>query len=104
MIHRLHYGRKRRPLIEVVPDTPWPGMWRLRTPDGTLSDLVNLARAKDAAMAAAERGPPRRNARLFHWKLKRRERPAEPRPSRRVHTPGDMEGRTTDATTYRAVG
>ena len=63
MIHRLHYGSQRRPLIEVVPDAKWPGMWRLRTPDGTLSDMVNLSRAKDAAMASCRTwaAPPERS-------------------------------------------
>jgi hypothetical protein len=34
----------------IVPDERWPSMWRVRSPDGTLSDMVNRARAKDAAM------------------------------------------------------
>jgi hypothetical protein len=33
----------------VVPDERYPGMYRVRLPDGSLSDMVNLARAKDAA-------------------------------------------------------
>jgi len=33
---------------EIVPDAKWPGMYRLRLPDGSLSDIVNLTRAKDA--------------------------------------------------------
>jgi hypothetical protein len=28
-------------------------MWRVRLPDGRLSDMVNLTRAKDAAVALA---------------------------------------------------
>jgi hypothetical protein len=39
-------------LAEVVPDDRWPGMWRVRM-DGRLSDMANLSRARDAAMAAA---------------------------------------------------
>jgi hypothetical protein len=35
--------------VEVVPDATYPGMWRIRTPDGALSDMVNRARARDAA-------------------------------------------------------
>jgi len=31
-----------------LQDAKWPGMYRLVRPDGTLSDMVNLARAKDA--------------------------------------------------------
>jgi hypothetical protein len=33
----------------VVPDEKHPGMWRVRSPDGGLSDMVNITRAKDAA-------------------------------------------------------
>jgi hypothetical protein len=32
----------------IVPDGNYPGMYRLRLPDGSLSDLVNLTRARDA--------------------------------------------------------
>jgi hypothetical protein len=32
----------------LVPDAKWPGMYRLRLPNGSLSDMVNLTRAKDA--------------------------------------------------------
>jgi hypothetical protein len=46
-----------------------PKMWRIRWPDGSTSDMVNLSRAKDAAAIIAERGPPERNRRLFHWKI-----------------------------------
>jgi hypothetical protein len=35
--------------ITLVRDTDWPNMWRLRRPNGQLSDMVNLTRAKDAA-------------------------------------------------------
>jgi hypothetical protein len=37
----------------IVPDAKWPGMYRVWHPDGTLSDMVNLTRAKDA-LAEAE--------------------------------------------------
>ena len=33
---------------KVVPDAAHPGMWRVRWPDGRLSDMTNLTRAKDA--------------------------------------------------------
>jgi hypothetical protein len=33
----------------VVPDPDWPGMYRVSKPDGSLSDMVNLTRARDAA-------------------------------------------------------
>ena len=38
----------------VVPDEKYPGMWRVQSPDGTLSDMVNLTRAKDAARSICE--------------------------------------------------
>ena len=41
----------------VVADERYPGMYRVRTPDGALSDMVNLTRAKDAALALARRVP-----------------------------------------------
>jgi len=34
----------------IVPDAKWPGMYRLVLPDGSLSDMVNLTRAKDAVL------------------------------------------------------
>jgi len=35
----------------IVPDPKWPGMYRMRRPDGSLSDMVSLTRAKDALAA-----------------------------------------------------
>jgi len=35
----------------IMPDRKWPGMYRVREPSGRLTDMVNLARAKDAAKA-----------------------------------------------------
>jgi hypothetical protein len=37
----------------IVPDAKWPGMYRLVQSDGTLSDMVNLTRAKDALVRDA---------------------------------------------------
>jgi hypothetical protein len=37
----------------VVPDAKWPKMYRVRQPDGILTDMVNLTRARDAAAALA---------------------------------------------------
>jgi hypothetical protein len=48
---RLYIG-KRFTGITVVHDDGWPGMWRVRNRDH-LSDMVNLARAKDAALCWA---------------------------------------------------
>ena len=33
----------------IVPDERWPGMYRVQLADGSLSDMFNLARAKDLA-------------------------------------------------------
>jgi hypothetical protein len=38
----------------VVPDPDWVKMYRVRKPDGTITDLVNLTRARDAARHFAE--------------------------------------------------
>jgi hypothetical protein len=64
--YALRYGSAKHPVAEVMPDKTWPGMWRVRY-DGNLSDMANLSRAKDAAMAIAERGPPGRNRQRLHW-------------------------------------
>jgi hypothetical protein len=34
----------------IVPDPKWPGMYRVRRPDGSLTDMVNLTRAKEALL------------------------------------------------------
>jgi hypothetical protein len=64
----LHYGDALTPLALVVPDERWPDMFRIAWPDGRLSDMANLSRAKDAAEAFFERGPPRRDRLSFKWK------------------------------------
>jgi hypothetical protein len=43
----------RRLLSAIEPDSEWPGMWRVRLPDGHLSDMANRTRAKDAAQLLA---------------------------------------------------
>src|SRR5689334_11213315 len=45
--------RSTKAMVRVVPDDRWPGMWRVRRHDGRLTDMVNLTRAKDAAMCIA---------------------------------------------------
>jgi len=42
----------RRVVATVEPDPKWPGMWRVRC-GGSLSDMVNLSRAKDATISIA---------------------------------------------------
>jgi hypothetical protein len=41
--------RRKPPKLDprIVPDEHWPGMYRLRRPDGALTDMMNLTRAKD---------------------------------------------------------
>jgi hypothetical protein len=49
----LYLGQAKSPLLHVVPDAIHAGMWRVRLPDGRLSHMVNLARAKDAGVSVA---------------------------------------------------
>jgi hypothetical protein len=42
-----------KPLACIVPDERHAGMWRVVRRDGSLSDMVNLTRAKDAARGIA---------------------------------------------------
>ena len=38
----------------LVPDSAYPGMWRVRWPDDCLSDMANLTRARDAVACFTE--------------------------------------------------
>jgi hypothetical protein len=49
----LYLGRGR--FAHVVPDSKYPGMWRSTMSGGRLSDMANLAWAKNAVLVAAER-------------------------------------------------
>jgi hypothetical protein len=40
---------------EIQQDEKYPTMWRVRSPDGSLSDMVNRTRAKDAAEVMLDR-------------------------------------------------
>jgi hypothetical protein len=42
--------RRKPPNLDprIVPDPKWPGMYRIRRPDGLLTDMTSLTRAKDA--------------------------------------------------------
>ncbi len=40
-----------RRALEIVPDAAWPALWRVKLPNGQLTDMVNLTRAKDAAIS-----------------------------------------------------
>ena len=44
-------GGRNAPSAEIVPDGQWPDMWRVKRPDGSVTDMVNLSRARDAAKA-----------------------------------------------------
>jgi hypothetical protein len=69
MTWHLHYGKDRKPLLTVEPDAKHPSMWRIRYPDGQLSDMVNLTRAKDAAGVIALRDlAPSHEPKLLRWK------------------------------------
>jgi hypothetical protein len=48
--------RRKAPKLDprVVPDEHWPGMFRIRRPDGSLSDMVNLTRVRDALCSIRE--------------------------------------------------
>jgi hypothetical protein len=43
---------RRKAGVSVRPDSEWPGMWRVHQGD-RVSDMVNLARAKEAAIGWA---------------------------------------------------
>ena len=58
----LRIGRKRTG-FRVVEDDRYPGMYRVRYPDGRLSDMVNLSRAKDAVLGMAHLG----GGEVGHW-------------------------------------
>jgi hypothetical protein len=65
-------GGRASPAVEIVPDDSYPSMWRIRTRDGSLSDMVNRTRARDAARSillgilnaqeSASEGSPMRSA------------------------------------------
>lgn len=49
--YQLHIGRQ-KPGVSIRPDLAWRGMWRVHQGD-RVSDIVNLSRAKDAAITWA---------------------------------------------------
>jgi hypothetical protein len=53
--YSLRYGKRTAAILHVVADKTYAGMWRIRFPDGALSDMANLTRAKDAALDHAQR-------------------------------------------------
>jgi hypothetical protein len=51
----LFHGSDQNPLAIIEPDAKYFRLYRIRYPDGHLSDMVNLTRAKDAACSFALR-------------------------------------------------
>jgi hypothetical protein len=39
-----------RLVATIIPDATWPKMWRVQLPNGHFTDMVNISRAKDAAL------------------------------------------------------
>jgi hypothetical protein len=44
---------RRRVVASIEPDSKYPNMWRVRLPNGHVTDMVNRSRAKDAAVGLA---------------------------------------------------
>lgn len=62
----LFHGTSENPLAILEPDAKYPILYRIHYPDGHLSDMVNLTRAKDAACCFALRSL---NSRLQETRL-----------------------------------
>src|SRR5262245_61080378 len=76
----LYYGNGRSPLATVIPDLHYLKLFRIRWPSGRLSRLFVLSLAKDAALAVAERGPPRRHPKRFRWEVRESSQGASGKP------------------------
>jgi|SRR5215831_15126473 len=74
---RLSIGNRFTGLV-VCPDPQWPNMWRIHF-GGRISDVVNLTRAKDAAINWG-RAEGQGGAKGVRWE--RRETPVEAAPAR----------------------
>lgn len=59
--YTLHYQRFPKVLARIIPDEIYPSMYRIHWPNGDISDMVNLTRAKDAAVLIARRRYPEHN-------------------------------------------
>jgi hypothetical protein len=42
-------GGRSAPSAEIIPDANYLGMFRVKCPDGSVTDMVNRARAREAA-------------------------------------------------------
>src|SRR4051794_24433341 len=51
----------------IVPDERWPAMWRVSYADGSLSDMANRTRAKDALHALMRAVQSRRRSTAQRW-------------------------------------
>ena len=49
--YSLHCGRSQKPILRIMP---CGALFKIEWPDGTLSDIANLTRCKDAALEWAE--------------------------------------------------
>jgi hypothetical protein len=45
----LHHSSSSEPLVGIERDAKWSGLYRVRLSDGSLSHMINLTRAKNAA-------------------------------------------------------
>jgi len=52
------FDKSAAPYVGIVSDAKWPKMYRLKRADGSLSDMVNLTRAREALASFAERERP----------------------------------------------
>jgi hypothetical protein len=43
-------------VVTIKPDLKWPNMWRVHVPNGQVSDMTNLTRARDAARSLSRSG------------------------------------------------
>jgi len=47
----VHFGK--RILATMVPDDTYPAMWRVKLPDGQLTDMANISWTRERAIALA---------------------------------------------------
>lgn len=90
----LYHGSNCRPLVGIEPDSKYPGMFRVRYPNGNLSGIVNLTRAKDAAAVFALRRlnpKPQETAAEHHTTRQKLDRASE-QPRGRSRTPALRNG------------
>jgi hypothetical protein len=92
--YELYDGDKSTGIV-VAPDSKYPAVYRIHWPDRPLSDMVNLTRAKDAAMRWAARQGSRGNR--LNWK--RREKPLEAPPVSQKHAGRPQQPSTGPAAT-----